>query len=364
MLPEEWLVRIGALPGMGTAEKDHIRFRKNQAGLLDAFLAARPDTSFDDTYLRARERLRAFEGVHPALQPAGFKGKLRGYQLEGLGWMHFLREFGFGGCLADDMGVGKTPQVLALLETRRELRAAGTKLPPSLVVVPKSLIFNWQQEAARFTPELKVLDYTGPSRTVGQIADHDVVLATYGTLRRDAADFKDIRFDYVVLDEAQAIKNFDTSSAKAARLLCADHRLALSGTPIENHLGELWSIFEFLNPGMLGRAFQNPEEELRPLLARAVRPYILRRTKGQVATELPRRVEQTLFCEMEPAQRKLYDDLRSHYRASLLVASSRAGWRSPRCTCSRPFCGSVRRLATPDSSLPTAPASLQPSSTG
>jgi SNF2 family DNA or RNA helicase len=153
------------------------------------------------------------------------------------------------------------------------------------------------------------------------------ILTTYGTLRNDAALFKDFRFDYVILDEAQAIKNADTESAKAARLLQGDYKLALSGTPIENHLGELWSLCEFLNPGMLGAASaftlggaagRHPDPETRHLLAQALRPFILRRTKAQVARDLPEKIEQTIFCELEPQQRKLYDALREHYRQTLL----------------------------------------------
>jgi SNF2 family DNA or RNA helicase len=152
-----------------------------------------------------------------------------------------------------------------------------------------------------------------------------VAVTTYGTLRRDAARLAGIEFDYVVLDEAQAIKNADSQSAKAARLLRGRHRLALSGTPIENHLGELWSLLEFLNPGALGAssalrsagALRNPDEPTRDLLSRALRPYILRRTKEQVAAELPPKVEQTLFCELPPKQRRLYDELRDAYRLSL-----------------------------------------------
>jgi SNF2 family DNA or RNA helicase len=153
------------------------------------------------------------------------------------------------------------------------------------------------------------------------------VLTTYGTLVRDAARLSEIQFDYVVLDEAQAIKNASTASAKAVRLLRGNHRLALSGTPIENHLGELWSLFEFLNPGMLGEAkvlkmagglARNPSEESRRLLAHALRPFILRRTKQQVARELPEKTEQTVLCELEPDQRKQYDELRQHYRDTLL----------------------------------------------
>jgi hypothetical protein len=326
-LPEEWLERIGTLAGMGSPEDGHIRFRPSQAGLLDALLATQPETTCDATFARVREELRTFHGVTAAEQPAGFQGLLRDYQREGVGWMEFLRRFSFGGCLADDMGVGKTAQVLAVLETRRALRESGEPVAPSLVVVPKSLVFNWKQEAERFTPKLRVLDYTGTARSTAAVADHDVILTTYGTLRRDAARLKDVEFDYLVLDEAQAIKNAGTESAKAVRLLRGAHRLALSGTPVENHLGELWSLFEFLNPGMLGAASvfklvggaaRNPSEETRQLLAHALRPFLLRRTKAQVARELPEKTEQTVYCEMEPAQRKLYNELRQHYRNSLL----------------------------------------------
>jgi superfamily II DNA or RNA helicase len=327
VVPEEWLRRIGLLAGVGAPEDGHLRFRRSQAGLLDALLAAQPEGRCDEAFARVREELRLFQGVEPAGQPAGFVGSLRDYQRDGLGWMEFLRRFSFGGCLADDMGVGKTAQVLALLETRRELRAAGEPLSPSLVVVPRSLVFNWKQEAARFTPQLRVLDYTGLERNQNEFAACDVVLTTYGTLRRDAIRLKDVEFDYVVLDEAQAVKNAGTESAKAVRLLRGGHRLALSGTPVENHLGELWALFEFLNPGMLGAASvfklatgaaRSPDEDTRRLLAHALRPFILRRTKEQVARELPPKTEQTVYCEMEPAQRKLYNDLRQHYRSALL----------------------------------------------
>jgi SNF2-related domain/Helicase conserved C-terminal domain/Bacterial SNF2 helicase associated/SWIM zinc finger len=327
MLPGEWLQRIGMLAGLGEARGEHIRFRPSQAGLLDALLAAEPEATCDATFHRVRQELRSFQGVEPAAQPPGFTGQLRDYQRDGLGWMNFLRRFSFGGCLADDMGVGKTAQVLALLETRRALRAAGEAIAPSLVVVPRSLVFNWKEEAARFTPQLRVLDYTGVTRNGDDLASYDVVLSTYGTLRRDAARLKNVEFDYLVLDEAQAIKNAGTASAKAARLLHGAHRLALSGTPVENHLGELWSLFEFLNPGMLGAASvfkmagagaRDPGEEVRRLLAHALRPFILRRTKRQVARELPEKTEQTVHCEMKAQQRKLYDELREHYRNALL----------------------------------------------
>lgn len=333
LLPEGLLSRYGTLFQFGKAEGDHLRYSKSQTGLLDVFLAEREEIKVDETFQRARERLRSFDGIRPRQQPAGFQGELRGYQCEGLGWMEFLAQLGWGGCLADDMGVGKTAQVLALIEYRRQ-QGAG----PSLVVVPRSLIYNWKNEAARFTPHLAVLDHSvaNRSRDAAVFSQYNLVLTTYGLLRRDVLDFKDFVFDYAILDEAQAIKNSSSESAKAARLLTANHRLTLSGTPIENHLGELWSLFEFLNPGMLGgasalqgtsSALRNPGEETRRLLARAVRPFILRRTKEQVARELPEKSEQTIYCELDPPQRKLYDELRDYYRVSLLGRIERNGFR-------------------------------------
>ncbi|HUY89704.1 MAG TPA: SNF2-related protein [Pirellulales bacterium] len=355
ILPEEWLARYAPLADMGTVEQDKIRFVHSQAMLLDAWLAAQPDVDVDATFERIRDRLRSFEGIKPADEPVTFHGRLRGYQREGLGWLRFLDEFGFGGCLADDMGLGKTVQVLALLDSQRSAnetpandssakqatangtsangtsakgtsaKAAPAAHAPSLVVAPRSLIHNWIAEAQRFTPQLRVLDYTGQGRAEQheQFAEHDLVITTYGTLRRDIARLKDIEFEYCVLDEAQSIKNADSHSAKACRLLRAKRRLAMTGTPIENHLGELWSIFEFLNPGMLGRsaalkrlAASSPDKDpaVFESFAKGLRPFMLRRTKAQVLSELPEKTEQTLYCELEHKQRKLYDELRSHYR--------------------------------------------------
>jgi len=345
LLPQEWLQKYGLLTSLGEVEDDHLRFKQTQTGVLDALLAARPEITCDETFARVRAEWQNFRGINPVAEPPGFVGTLRDYQREGLGWFEFLQRFNFGGCLADDMGLGKTVQVLALLESRRSSgtrenvdATAGTAgIPtrplaptrPSLVIVPRSLIFNWQQEAARFTPNLRLLVHTGADRTkaTSHFENYDLILTTYGTLRRDAVHFQDFDFDFVILDEAQAIKNARTESAKAARLLTGNYRLALSGTPVENHLGELWSLFEFLNPGMLGSAsvFQlatttarTVDEESRKLLSRALRPFLLRRTKQQVAKDLPEKLEQTIYCEMEDAQRRHYNELRDYYRASLL----------------------------------------------
>ncbi len=328
MVPEDWLKKYGILAQMGMVEGDSIRFSRAQVGVLDALLASRPEVTFDKQYARARDQLHKFVGVAAVDPPKGFVGELREYQREGLGWLKFIRKFGFGGCLADDMGLGKTVQVLALL--------AGKRDGPALVVVPKSLIFNWKQEAAKFTPKLKVLDHTGTTRdrTGANFRDFDIVLTTYGTLRNDADAFTEIHFDSCILDESQAAKNATTETAKAVRLVQADHRIAMSGTPVENHLGELWTLFDFLNPGMLGRAMltnngsasiRNPDAETRELLAKALRPFILRRTKDQVAKDLPAKTEQTVYCDLEPAQRQLYDELREHYRQSLLARIDSVG---------------------------------------
>ena len=345
VLPEDWLRTYGGLAGLGTPEDGHLRFRRNQVGLLDALLAALPDVACDEVFARARHELTTFERIQPSDPPASFGGTLRAYQRDGLGWLHFLRRFGFGGCLADDMGLGKTVQVLALLEARRIERArcqSGSAdasdecRRPSLVVVPRSLVFNWKQEAERFTPALRVLDHTGTgrARTAADFDGYDLVVTTYGTLRRDAAHLKDARFDCVILDEAQAIKNAETETAKAARLLRGEHRLGLSGTPVQNHLGELWSLFEFLNPGMLGAAsafgldagsLRRPDPDTRQMLARALRPFVLRRTKDQVARDLPARLEQTLYCDLDPDHRAEYDALRQHYRQALLARVARDG---------------------------------------
>jgi superfamily II DNA or RNA helicase len=326
MLPEDWLKKYGMLVELGAAENGHVRFGSAQAGLLDALLAAQPEIQVDAAFTKVRESLHRFEGVKALDAPAGFHGELRPYQREGLGWLDYLAQFEFGGILADDMGLGKTIQVLALLQRRRSRRQAKG---PSLAVVPRSLVFNWILEAGRFTPRLRVLDYTGPNRHALRetFPDYDLIITTYGTLRTDIMELGQFEFDYVILDEAQAIKNADSQAAKAARLLRGRYRLAMSGTPIENHLGELWSIFEFLNPGMLGTnaIFKRHatgsgalEVEDRALLAKALRPFILRRTKAQVVKDLPEKTEQTLHCDMEPAQRQLYEELRAHYRHALL----------------------------------------------
>ena len=339
LLPTEWLRRHSLLTAMGSVEEGHLRFRISQAALLDALLSQQELARVDETFERARQRLRRFERIEPGHEPESFKGTLRAYQREGLGWMRFMRWLGTGGILADDMGLGKTIQVLAMVAARQRADpAAGAR--PTLVVVPRSTIFNWVDEAGRFTPDLRVQVYAGAERSALRKAfgQQDLIVTSYGVMRRDIGVLRRCRFDYVVLDEAQAIKNASSQAAKAARLLDGQHRMALTGTPVENHLGDIWSIFEFLNPGMLGsisqfgnlvrEGLQDPRSrQAATQAARALRPFILRRTKGQVLKDLPEKTEQTIVCELEPNQRRIYDALLAHYRNSLLgsIQSNRIG---------------------------------------
>lgn len=338
VLPEKWLERTAGWMRLGETEGEGVRFSRSQVTLLDAMLAEMPEAVCDEQFAQARRKLAEFDGIRPAKPPRAFRGELRPYQQLGLGWLRFLDEFGFGGCLADDMGLGKTVQVLAFL-VDRAARKSKDEHGPWLLVVPRSLVFNWLGEAERFAPSLRVSDYSGPDRAGADsaFADADLVLATYGTMRRDIECLREVNFAGVVLDEAQAIKNPTSQVAKAARLLRARRRLALTGTPIENSLEDLWSIFEFLNPGMLGstKAFasiarSSPEGTDIGLIRRTLRPFILRRTKNAVAPELPERTEQTISCELVGRQRTMYDSLRNHYRDRLLGRIDREGLNKSR----------------------------------
>ncbi|HNT73943.1 MAG TPA: SNF2-related protein [Anaerolineae bacterium] len=328
-LPETWLARYKRLFEMAEEVADgRLRVADYHLPLLDPLLDAAAAVQASADFAERRQRLHDFERIAAQPIPAGFVGELRPYQKAGLDWLHFLHYYGLGGCLADDMGLGKTIQVLALLQSLRE---QNLRQGPSLLVVPKSLLVNWQREAARFTPDLRILEYTGITRAKDPAAfnDYDLVLTTYGVMLRDAESLRQSRFDYVILDESQNIKNPLAKSAKAARMLNAAHRLVLTGTPVENNTFELWSQFAFLNPGLLGnieyfkREFATPierhqDEEAAQMLRRLIYPFILRRTKEQVAPELPALTERVVYVDMEPAQRKVYQRTRDYYRQLLL----------------------------------------------
>ncbi len=334
-IPEEWLERYKKLFGLAEETQSGLRVRDYHLPLVDVLLTDADESHVAAEFQQRRELLSGFEHIRPQPVPQGFVGELRPYQKAGLDWLHFLREYGFGGCLADDMGLGKTIQVLALLQSIKE---QGKKEAASLLVVPKSLIANWLREAERFTPGLRILDFTGNFRKkdAALFDQYDVVLTTYGVMLRDIEFLRGYRFLYAILDELQAIKNPLAQSSKAARLLNAAHRLVMTGTPVENNTFELWSQFAFLNPGLLGstdyfkREFATPiesreSEETTQLLRRLVYPFILRRTKKQVATELPPRTERVLYTDFEPAQRKLYNHTRDYYRGLLLGMIDKEG---------------------------------------
>lgn len=265
--------------------------------------------------------------------PEGLQCALRDYQQQGLNWLQFLRTNQFSGVLADDMGLGKTVQTLAHLLCEKE---SGRMKKASLIVAPTSLMGNWFEEAQRFTPALRVLIFHGATRHQGDFDDYDVVISTYGLIQRDKVRFLDYPFYYLILDEAQFIKNARTKTTQVVQQLRATHRLCLTGTPVENHLGELWSLFHFLMPGLLGDAkqfrqfFRVPIEkesnfERRELLAHRVQPFMLRRTKDQVARELPPKTEMTRMIALTGTQRDLYEAIRMSMEKKVRDAIAQQG---------------------------------------
>jgi len=265
-------------------------------------------------------KLRGFQGIEEVKPPRGLRTTLRGYQQEGLNWLQFLRKYEFGGVLADDMGLGKTVQTLAhlLLEKQR-----GRMDRPCLIIAPTSLMSNWRREAERFAPRLKVLVLQGPERhqRFGEMAQYDLLLSTYPLLVRDEEQLLGQEYHYLILDEAQTIKNPRAKAAQVVRKIRTRHRLCLTGTPMENHLGELWALFDFLMPGFLGdsrrfkQLFRNPiekegDEECRKRLARRIAPFMLRRTKAEVADELPEKTEIVRSVSLGSRQAALYESIR------------------------------------------------------
>ena len=337
-IPPEWLEKYKHLFGLSEASDEGLRVSRHHVALLDQLLTDQEDIKTDQKFEQAREWLKSFKGITEQALPQKFMGELRPYQKAGFDWLHFLRESKFGGCLADDMGTGKTIQTLCFLQSLKESYDARNgrkrkKEPRAahLLVVPRSLVTNWEREAEKFAPSLRILNFSYAERAadVKEFDGYDLVLTTYGILLREIERLTEYEFDTVILDEAQAIKNPVSESAKAARLLKARHKLTLTGTPVENNTIELWSQFAFLNPGLLGTAdyfregFANPierqqDEDATKTLRKLVYPFILRRTKDQVALDLPPRSEKILWGEMEKAQRKLYNETRDEYRAKIL----------------------------------------------
>lgn len=279
------------------------------------------------------KQLTSLTSIPEVQAPIGLNAVLRDYQQDGLNWLQLMRKSHFNGVLADDMGLGKTVQTLAHLQYEKE---QGRLNQASLIIAPTSLVGNWLAEANRFTPELKVLVYHGSERHLDAFNEFDLIISTYGLIQRDKDKFTTQHFYYLILDEAQFIKNARTKTTQIIQQIKASHRLCLTGTPLENHLGELWSLFHFLMPGLLGDAkqfrlwFRTPIEkngnlDRRELLSRRVKPFMLRRTKNQVASELPPKTEMTRIIEILGPQRDLYETIRMSMEKKVRDAIAKQG---------------------------------------
>ena len=333
VIPEVWFTEYSELFAFSEEDADA---KDGGVHLKKYHLALVQDLHNDQlakvTMDRKLERLREFSDIKDYELPVHFAGKLRPYQKAGYNWMSFLNSYHFGGCLADDMGLGKTVQTLALLQKQKEQEKVGQTRPKtSLLVMPTSLIYNWEMEAAKFTPSLKVFTYTGTTRNknVDQFQDYDLVLTSYGIVRLDVDILKDYYFNYVILDESQAIKNPDSNIAKAVQDLNSKFRLILTGTPLENSTLDLWSQMNFINPGLLGGQSFFKNEFVQPIekkgdigktekLYTIIKPFILRRQKWQVAKELPEKIENVQYCGMTEEQEAFYEEAKSFYRNEIM----------------------------------------------
>ncbi len=321
LMSDEMIQRLEKLTTFADTSGKNLRFGAAQGVLLSSLLEDEDNLNLDAKFQGLRDKIRGFAGIAPLEPVASFNGQLRAYQREGLGWLEFLQDFGLGGILADDMGLGKTIQCLAFLEGRRARR---TEPLPSLLMAPKTVLENWRNEAAKFTPKLKVLLHVGTERkgSTPKFGNYDLIVTTYHTMLRDLELLKVVGWDCIVIDEAQAIKNPGALISRAVKALPAQFRLAMTGTPIENSLQDLFSISDFVNPGFLnGRrrsAHLKLNDETRELLGKAFKPVVLRRTKDRVLKDLPEKTEQTVYVELEAKQLKAYNELKRYYQGQLL----------------------------------------------
>ncbi len=336
ILPEEWIQKYSHLFRVGEVNKDGIRVSKYQLSVIDSLYdELDQDIPALQKHREIKKQLSSFQEITKVAKPRGIKTTLRDYQKEGLNWLNFLDEYNFGGCLADDMGLGKTLQIITFFKHLKEKRKPKNA---HLVVVPTSLIFNWQEEIRKFCPSLKVFLLTGGDRKKDTTAfkKTDIVLTTYGIVMRDIVYLKKYIFNYIVLDESQAIKNPTSQRFKAIKLLKSDNKLVLTGTPIENNTFDLYAQMTFANPGLLGnmshfkKVFSTPidknkDKNIAQELKELIDPFLLRRTKEQVVKELPEKTEQILYCTMEESQQKLYDAYRNKYRNFVLNKIDESG---------------------------------------
>ncbi|MDO4767200.1 MAG: SNF2-related protein [Pseudomonadota bacterium] len=328
-LPESWLEKLGhklAALGLDLEKPPKKRFENFEAPILDKILEDIPETTSDAFWNVLREKLHDFTEIKQVQAPKGLNATLRPYQIQGVSYMNFLHEYHFGGILADEMGLGKTIQTLTFLQYMKEKGHKG----PNLIIVPTSVLPNWEREAQKFVPDMKRLVIYGSKREnlFKQIESSELIITTYALLRRDLDELLKFEFNAIILDEAQNIKNPNTITARSVRRMQARFRLCLSGTPIENTLLELWSLFEFLMPGFLGsqaafqKGFVKPikdgdDDSLGYLKAR-VKPFILRRTKNEVAKDLPPKVENIYYSALLEDQMELYAALARKLKEQVL----------------------------------------------
>ena len=328
VIPEEWFSKYSELFAFTEDNDGQLMLKKHHLALVNELESG---NLAKVTMSRKLEQLRNFNEIDDIPLPEGFVGTLRPYQKAGYNWMNFLQQYNFGGCLADDMGLGKTVQTLAMLQRQTE----GLT---SLLIMPTSLIFNWKMEAKKFTPHLKVLNYTGINRekNIEKFVKYDIVITSYGTVRMDIDMLCKFYFHYIILDESQVIKNPDAIIAKAVNDLNSKHRLILTGTPIENSTLDLWSQMTFVNPGLLGSQSFFKKEFLIPIekkqdelkikkLYALIKPFILRRQKSQVVKDLPDKIENVQYCSMTEEQEHEYEKVKSNYRNLILDSIEEKG---------------------------------------
>ena len=327
ILPEEWLKKYSLLFRVGEGSSNNLKLSRYHLSVVDELYETRDEEELVVKLEEKYENLRNFNKIKEIEPPSHLKTILRPYQVAGYQWLNYLRDIKWGGILADDMGLGKTVQALSFLDY---FRSEFGKLK-ALVVCPTTLIYNWENEIKKFTPKLTYRIHHGATRTrvKEEMTDHEVTITTYGTLRSDIKLLMSVDFDYVILDESQAIKNPASKVTKAACLLNAKNRLCMSGTPLQNNTFDIFAQMNFLNPGMLGtmeffrQEFAIPidkfgEADRKDHLRKILYPFILRRTKEQVAKDLPEKQEMILWCEMEDEQRKIYDAYRNDFRDKIL----------------------------------------------
>ena len=324
VIPESWILRYKDLFAFSSQTDDGITLNKIHVSLVQEL---KDGDLAKVTMDRKLEKLLSFEKMEDYKVPGSFKGDLRPYQLAGYNWLRFLEDYNFGGCLADDMGLGKTIQALSLLQHQKNENPDST----SLLVMPTSLLYNWEMEAKKFTPGLKILNYTGINRVkdISQFAKYDIIITSYGTTRVDSDLLSEFYFNYIILDESQAIKNPNSLISKKVRELKSRRKLILTGTPIENSTLDLWSQMSFLNPGLLGNEAYFKKEYLKPIekqkdelktkkLNSLIKPFLLRREKSQVADDLPEKVINVRYCNMSDEQREVYEKEKNAFRSKIM----------------------------------------------